>query len=72
MLSIFTARRYASAVFVVVVVVHVSVCLSVTSLYCIETTGRIELAFATGLLSSFGYFHKLGYFPLELRPKLRT
>ena len=24
-----------------------SVCLSVTSLYCIETTGRIELVFAT-------------------------
>jgi len=37
----FTARRHASAVFAVVV--RPSVCLSATSRYCIEATGRIEL-----------------------------
>ena len=48
---VFTARRCANAVFAVLVhvfvrpFVHVSVCLSVTSWYCIETTGRIELVF---------------------------
>jgi len=43
----FTARRYASAVLAVVV------CLSVTSRYCIETTGRIELVLARGLSSTY-------------------
>ena len=39
--NFFTARRYASAVYAVVV------CPSVTSRYCIETTGRVELVFGT-------------------------
>ena len=43
----FTARRYASAVLAVVV------CLSVTSRYCIETTGRIELVLARRLPSTY-------------------
>jgi len=49
-MHLITARRYASAVYAIVV--HpslLSVCpsvrLSVTSLYCVETTGRIELIF---------------------------
>ena len=49
----FTARRYANAVCVVVLCMSVclSVCMyvspSVTSRYCVETTGRIELVFGT-------------------------
>ena len=39
--SIFTARRYAGAVFAVVVCPSVRPC--VTSRYCTETTGNIEL-----------------------------
>ena len=53
--------------------VCLSVCPSVTSRYCIETTGRIELGFgmeASSQLShtvrKFGYLLKLRYFPLEL------
>ena len=44
---VFTARRYTSAIYAVVVCpsVCLSVCLSVTSWYCIETTGRIGLGF---------------------------
>ena len=47
---IFTAHRYASAVYAVVVCpsVCLSVLLSVTSRCCIETTGRIELFFWHG------------------------
>jgi len=41
--SIFTARRYAGAAFALVVCPSVRPC--VTSRYCIETTGRIELIF---------------------------
>ena len=47
-----TARRYASAVYAVVVCP--SVRLSVTSRHCIETTRRIELVFGTG--ASFNLF----------------
>jgi len=36
---VFIARRYASAVYAVVM------CPTVTSRYCIETTGRIKLVF---------------------------
>ena len=63
---------------------RLSVCLSVrpsvTSRYCIETTGRIEL-FLVGMLPSIyptlcckeiWVSQKLGYFPLELCAKLRT
>ena len=39
--SIFTARRYAGAVFAVVVCPSVRSC--VTNRYCTQTTGRIEL-----------------------------
>jgi len=48
---VFTARRYGSAVFAVVVCPFV--CLSVTSRYYIETTGRIELG--SGMEVSFHY-----------------
>jgi len=78
-----TARRYASAVHAVVVCP--SVCLSVrpsvTSRHCIETTGRIELVFlARRPLSVYPTLRckeiwvspKLGYFPLELCPKIRN
>ena len=51
--SIFTERRYASAVYAVVVCP--SVCLSVTSQYCIETTGRIDLVL--GMEASFHPSH---------------
>ena len=40
----FSARRYASAVYVIACP---SVLPSVTSRYCIETTGPIELVFGT-------------------------
>jgi len=43
---VFTTRRYASAVYAVVVCLSVRP--SATSRYCIETTRRIELVFATG------------------------
>ena len=51
--SIFTERRYASAVYAIVVCP--SVCLSVTSQYCIETTGRIDLVL--GMEASFHLSH---------------
>jgi len=41
----FTARRFAGAIYAVVMCPPVY--LSVTSRYCIETTGRIELVFGT-------------------------
>ena len=47
------ARRYASAVYAVVVCL--SVRLSVTSRYCVETAGRIELVF--GMEASFRLSH---------------
>ena len=68
---VFTARRYASAVFA-------------TSRCCIETTGRTELVFGIDshrgflpliphcVVKKFGYFRKLEYFPLVLCPKLRN
>ena len=72
-----TARRYASAIYTLSFL-----CLSVTSRYCIETTGRIELVFGTKasfhlfiivlLIRKFGYLQKLGYFRLGLCLKLRT
>jgi len=54
-----------------------SVCLSVTSRSSIETVKRIELMLAWELPSTrvkrkFGYLQKLGYFALELCPKLQT
>ena len=42
---IFTARRYASAVYAAIMV-SLYVCLSATSRYCVETTRRIELVLA--------------------------
>ena len=56
----------------------VVVCPSVTSQYCIEAAGRIELVFGMGasfhlshtvFIRKFGYLQKQGYFPLELCPK---
>jgi len=46
---IFTTRRDTTAVFCRrrYVSIRLSVCLSVTSRYCIETTGRVELGFGT-------------------------
>ena len=54
---VFTARRYAGAVFAVVMCPSVcpSVCLSVTSRYYIETTGQIELLFS--MKASFHLSH---------------
>jgi len=52
---LFTARRYASAVFAVVVCASVRP--SVTSRYCIETAGRIELRF--GMEDSFHLSHAM-------------
>jgi len=49
----FTARRYASAAFAVAVCP--SVCPSVTSRYCIETTGRISLVLGIFLTFLFVY-----------------
>ena len=77
-----TARRYASAVYVVIVCP--SVCLSAKSRYAnwyIETTGRIEPVLAWRLPSTyptlcykeFVYLQKLGYLnPLGLCLKSRT
>jgi len=50
-------QRYHSAVFAVSahLSVRLSVCLSVTSRYCIETTSRIELVF--GMEASFYLSH---------------
>jgi len=76
-LFIITARQYVSAVFAVTVL---SVCSSVRQsqprrpvLY--RTTERIELVFGIiphCVVRKFEYVQKLGYFPLDLRPKLRT
>ena len=65
---IFTARRYASAVYAVIVCLSVcpSACLSVllsvsvASLYCIETIGRIERDFF-GMEASFHLSHTVLY-----------
>jgi len=76
---VFTARRCASAIFAVVGCL--SICLSATSWYCIETTGQIELVLAWRLLSTYPtlcykeirvirYLQNSGYFPLELCRKL--
>jgi len=51
-----TARRYARAAFAVV---YPSVCPSVTSRYCIETTGQIELGFGMEAFSPLSH-RKLG------------
>jgi len=78
---IFTARRYAIARYLLSSRVRLPVCPSVTSRYCIETTARIELVSGMGLSSTNptlccgeirGYLQKLGHFPLEFCPKLRT
>jgi len=66
--SIFNARRYAGAVFAVVVCPSVRPC--VTSRYCIETTGRIELIFGAEASFHLSYtvlqgklgISKIGYF----------
>jgi len=66
-LMIFTARRYASAVFAL------SVCLSVhrsiTSRYCIETTGRFKLVLAWRLHSTYPI---LCYQEIWVSPKVRV
>ena len=51
--KVFTARRYASLVYTVVMYLSIcqSVCLSVKRRNCIETTGRIELV--SGVSASF-------------------
>jgi len=76
MVPLLPARRYASAG-----TLAVALCLSVTSRNSIETAERIELGFGTGgllhpsystLKAKFGYLQKLGYFPLQLCPELRT
>jgi len=73
------ARRYSAVGGLYAVVV--SVCLSVTSRYCIRNDWRIELGFGHGgflppilhcVMRKFGYLQKLGYFPLKLCFKLRT
>ena len=48
----FTARRYASAIFAVVVCLSVRLCLSVTNRYCVEATEVIELFCRGRLLPS--------------------
>jgi len=76
---IFTARRHASAIYAVVMCLSVRP--SVTSRYCIETTGRNELVFGmeasfhlshSCVVSKFGYLQKSGYILLGLCPRLRT
>ena len=66
------------------VVTCLSVCPSVTSRYCIKTTGRIESSWfwhgvflpriphSHYVIRKYGYLQKLGYFPLGLCPKLWT
>ena len=63
----FTARRCASAVYVVVMCP--SVCLSVTSRCCIETTRRIELVLAWRLHSTYP---TLWYKDIWVSPKIRV
>jgi len=68
--TVFTARRYASDVFAVVVCP--SVCLfvrpSVTSQHCIETSGRIKLFLAWKLPSSYpGLCYKEIWVSLKMR-----
>ena len=58
--------------------VYLSVCLSVTSQFCIEMTAQIKLILAWRLRSSYPTLcykdmwvsQKITYFPLELCPKL--
>ena len=53
---------------------HVSICPSVTSRYCIETTGKIAMVFGTEASihpSNTVLQGSLGYFPLELWPSSR-
>jgi len=77
-LPVFTARRYASAVYAVVACPSVRP--SVTSRHCIETIGRIELVLAWAFLAPIphcvirkcGYLQKLVYFPnsgLKISPR---
>ena len=68
---IFTTRRYASAV--LPSRVRLSVRQSVTSPYCIETTGRIELVFGTEAFlplchTENGNLQIIGYFPWDCVP----
>jgi len=65
----FTTRRYASAVFAVVLCpsLRPSVCQSSTSQYCIETTGRIELFLAWRLPSTYP---TLCYKEIRASPKI--
>ena len=57
--QLFTARRYASAVYAVIVCpsVRPSTRLSATSRYFIETTGRIELVGLFGIEASVHLSH---------------
>jgi len=68
-----TARRYASAIccrrVTVCPSVRPSVCLSVTSRYYMETTGRIELVLARKLSS---IYPALRYKEIWVSPKIRT
>ena len=61
---LFSARRYASAIFAVIV------CPSVTSRYCIETTGRIELVF--GMEASFHPSHVHCYKEIWASPEIKV
>jgi len=73
----FTARRYASAIYAVVVCP--SVCLSQAGIVskrlhesnCFWYGGFLP-SIPHCLIRKFGYLQKLGYFPLGLYPKLRT
>jgi len=72
---IFTALRCVSAVYAVVVCLSVcpSVRPSVTSRYCIETTGEIELFWAWSLPSTHSTLcYKEIWVSPKIRPKLRT
>ena len=64
---IFTARRYTSAVFAAILL---SIRPSVTSQYCIETTGDIVLVFGTE--ASFHLRPTLCYKEIWVSPKIRV
>jgi len=70
-LRVFTARRYASAVYAVVACpsVRPSVHLSVTSRFCIETTRRMELVLAWMLPLTYT---KLCCKEIRVPPKIRV
>jgi len=77
MSSLLPARRYVSAVLAMALCPS-SVCLSVTSRYCIETAERIELVFSTEAPSAYPTLYykrirvypKIRILPRELYPKL--